>query len=305
MNSRDVILSLCAALPLFLAACSNHDQVQETDPDTFSLARAVVALKPDKNPDRMLAEKSALERFLSGQIGRPVEVIIPLAPSVILEGLANGTIDLAYVSATEMIMAADRGAAAVLAVGEINGRTTYQSYWVALKEKPYQTVKELQGKPVAFASRTSTSGRVIPQWDLVRQGLLPEGGDPELFFGQGNVHYGSGYVSAIDRVLRGEAEAAAVSYYVLDENRHLTEEQRDRLRKVTEQGPVPTHVIAVRSGVSPRDREILQRAIFALNSPEHEALRDKVFTSRLVTVNPQEHLAPLRQALALTGSGTP
>jgi phosphonate transport system substrate-binding protein len=292
-------------LALLVFGCSKPDPGVSADPNAFSLPKAVIALKPDKNPDKMLEEKKTLEAFLSAEIGRPVEVIIPLAPAVIMEGLANGTVDLAYVSANEMIMAHNRGAAEILAAGEINGKTTYQSYWVSLKEKPYQSVADLKGKPVAFASRTSTSGFLVPHCDLIRKGFLPEKGDPELFFGQGNVQYGSGYVSAVDRVLRGEVEAAAVSYYVLDEDRHLPQSDRERLKKVTEQGPVPTHVIAVRSGLSPQDRQILQRAVFKLNETGNEELRDKVFTSKLVEVDQEAHLAPLREALRLTGRMTP
>jgi phosphonate transport system substrate-binding protein len=287
---------------LLLLGCSNREAPRD---GAFSLSKVVVALKPDKNPDKMLAEKHALEAFLSDEVGRPVEVIIPLAPAVIMEGLANGTLDLAYVSATEMLMAYNTRAAEILVAGEINGKTTYQSYWVALREKPYGAVADLAGKPVAFASRTSTSGCVIPHWDLIKKGHLPERGDPEQFFGKGNVHYGTGYVSAVDRVLRGEVEAAAVSYYVLDEDKHLSQTDRERLKKVAEQGPVPTHVIAVRAGLSASDRELLERAVLKLNEPGYEPLRDKVFTSKLVRVNPDEHLASLREALVLTGRLAP
>ena len=98
--------------------------------------------------------------------------------------------------------------------GEIDGKTSYKSYWVTLKEKPYQSVKDLQGKPIAFSGKTSTSGYVIPLWDLRQKNLISDSGKAEEFFGAGNVWFGSGYVSAVERVLNGDAEAAAVSYYV-------------------------------------------------------------------------------------------
>ena len=69
---------------------------------------------------------------------------------------------------------------------------------------------------------------------------------PHLGFGEGrgilrsgHVWFGSGYVSAVERVLSGDAEAAAVSYYVLDKDKHLTVEQRQKLRRLAEQGPCP------------------------------------------------------------------
>ena len=146
--------------------------------------KLVVALKPDKNPDQMIAERDAAAKFLSEKLGRPVEVIIPLSAAVINEGFSNGTIDLGYLSGTDLINAKD---AELLLVGEINGKTTYKSYWLSLKEKPYSSVNDLKGKPIAFASRTSTSGYVMPLWDLRQKGLISEKADPEEFFGKGNV----------------------------------------------------------------------------------------------------------------------
>jgi len=259
-------------------------------------ARVVIALKPDKDPELMAQERKSLSAYLSERLGKPVDVIIPLTSAVILEGLANGTVDLGYLSATDMVNARKIGAADLLLAGEINGKPSYPSYWVALKDKPYTKVEDLRGKPVAFASRTSTSGYVIPMWDLKQKGLVATA-NAEEFFGRNHVIYGTGYVSAIERVLSGEAEAAAVSYYVLDEDKHLTAEQRGRLKRIATQGPVPTHVIAVRASLSPADRASLKAALETLNAPENHALRDRLFTSKLISVDADTHLGGLRAAL--------
>ena len=267
----------------------------------ISLKKVVIALKPDKDPDQMLQERKSLSEFLSKKVGKPVEVIIPLSSSVIIEGFANGTIDLGYLSATDMVNAQKKNAAKILLAGEIDGRDSYQSYWLALKEKPYNKVEDLKGKPVAFSSKTSTSGYLIPVYDLKQRGLLTKP-DPEEFFGKGNVFYGTGYVSAVERVLNGQAEAAAVSYYVLDKDKHLNAEQRAKLKKVAEQGPVPTHVIAIRSSITETDQKSLRQALESLNEKANEGLRDKVFTSKLVEVDAEAHMRSIREALEFLGN---
>lgn len=286
-----ILFLICLALTLALPSRA---------PAQLSLEKVVVALKPDKNPEQMLQERKTLSDFLASKLGKPVEVIVPLSSSVIIEGFANGTVDLGYLSATDMIVAQKKNAGQILLAGEIDGHNWYQSYWLALKEKPYNKVEDLRGKPVAFASKTSTSGYLIPIYDLKRKGLLTKP-DPEAFFGAGNLFYGTGYVSAVERVLNGQAEAAAVSYYVLDKDKHLTIEQRAKLKKVTEQGPVPTHVIAVRSNISEADRDTLRKALETMNEKENVELRDKVFTSKLVPVNADEHLRSIREALDFLG----
>lgn len=287
-------LIFCVIISTFLFVGCGSDTVSNSANTSPTAQKLVIALKPDKDPDQMLAERESLQKFLSEKLGRPVEVIIPLSAAVINEGFANGTIDIGYLSGNDLIKAKD---AELMLVGEINGKTTYKSYWLALKDKPYTKIDELKGKPIAFASRTSTSGFIIPLWDLKKRGLLTEANDPETFFGKGHVFYGTGYVSAVERVLNGEAEAAAVSYYVLDEDKHLTAEQRAKLKKVQEQGDVPTHIIAIRKGITGDDREKLKKAFLSMNDAGNEQLRDKLFTSKLVEADQEAHLKPLKEAL--------
>jgi phosphonate transport system substrate-binding protein len=263
--------------------------------------KVVFALKPDKNPEQMLKEKQTLETFLSGKLGIKVEAIVPLSSAVILEGFTNGTIDLGYLSSTDLVKARAAKAADLLLAGEIEGKTWYQSYWLTLKDKPYNSVKDLKGKPIAFASKTSTSGFVIPFWDLVNQGLINKGGKPEDFFGEGNIYFGTGYVSAVERVLNGDAEAAAVSDYVFNKDKHLTAEQRAKLKKMDDQGPVPSHVIAVRASLSPEVRGKLKAALLGLNDEPNVVLRDKLFTSKLVEVDADAHISTLSEALKVSG----
>jgi len=259
----------------------------------------VIALKPDKDPDKMLSERQALAAALTKSLGQKVDVIVPLSAAVIIEGMANGSIDAGYLSATDLVHASKAGAASLLLVGEIAGRRDYDSYWLALSDKPYTRIEDLRGKPVAFASRTSTSGYLIPQLDLFKKGLIKK--NPEEFFGEGNVWFGTGYASAVERVLAGEAEAAAVSDYVFDKDKHLSPEQRARLKIIARQGPVPTHVIAVASGLDPEKRQALKAALLDLEKSDPE-LRNRVFTSPLVEADQDAHLAPVVEALNIVST---
>ncbi len=264
-------------------------------------AKLVLALKPDKNPEAMLTERAALAAALTPLMGKPVEVIVPLSAAVITEGLANGTIDAAHLASTDLAKlapdAAATGPATLLLAVEVNGKTTYSSVWLGLKDQPFDGVASLKGQRVAFASKTSTSGGVIPLYDLSQRGLIPAGQGPEAFFGAGNVWYGTGYVSAVERVLSGEAAAAAVSDYVFNGDKHLNAEQKAKLKIVATQGPVPTHVVAVSRLVSEATRTTLRDALLGLGKAD-AGLRDKVFGGPLVTVDEATHLQPIRAALA-------
>ena len=86
--------------------------------------------------------------------------------------------------------------------------------------------------------------------------------------------YGTGYVSAVEKVLSGEVEAAAVSDYVFKgDNKYLTDAQKAKLQIVQEQGPVPAHTLCIRGSISKNDKEFLQKAFIEMNQ-ENPELRD-------------------------------
>lgn len=287
-----ILIPLAISLFLFFAGCKK-ESFNTTQPQ-----KLIIALKPNKDPDKTMAQRKVLENYLSSKLKQPVEVTIPLSSAVITEGFANGTLDLAFVSSTEAVKLVKKDLGSILLAVELKGNPFYLSYWVSLKDKPYESIEDLKGKPIAFSSRTSTSGFLIPIWDLYQRDYLNVREGPEGFFGKNNVAYGMGYVSAIRRVLNKEVEAAAVSYYVLDENRHLTEEERAQLKKVTSQGPVPTHSLVIRNKINQEKRILIEEVFLKLNE-ENPALRDKLFQSKLIKVNQENHLQSTREALEI------
>jgi phosphonate transport system substrate-binding protein len=296
MNTHITYLRLSLLVTVsFSVGCT-----QQSDEAAASTAKKIIiALEPDKDPDAMLEDRAALESYLSETTGKPVEAIVPMSSAVIYEGLRNGTIDLAYLSATAAAKLIEQDIIDILVAELIDGMPYYQSYWITLKEAPYQSIAELKGQPIAFSSRTSTSGFLIPVWDLYTQGLIDLENGPEGFFGQDNVFYGVGYVSAAERVLRGEALAAAVSYYVLDKDKHLSKEQRERLRMLDSQGPVPSHVVVVRKGLNDLDQTALKAALLEMNMKDH-SLRDRIFGAELAPAQAETHLQTTFEALEIS-----
>ena len=286
------ILSTLLSL-LLLAGCAPDDTSVDAQLDKF-----VIALEPDKDPEAMLKDRKAIEAYLSKSTAKPVEAIVPISSAVIYEGLKNGSVDIAYLSSTAAARLVETGDIDILLADLIDGKPSYESYWIGRKDAPYDSVADLAGKPIAFSSRTSTSGFLIPTWDLYKKGLIDLESGPAGFFGEDNVFYGVGYVSAAERVLDGTAEAAAVSYYVLDKDKHLSAEQRAQLKVIDTQGPVPSHVIVIRNAINEADRDTLRTAFLDMNTEATE-LRDRIFGAPLTPTTAQEHLKNTLEALEL------
>ena len=277
-------------------ACSS-DSNHPKPAGSLSLDSVVIALKANKNPESMLKEKQALEHYLSSKLKRKVKVIIPTDSSIVVESFRNGTLDLGYLSSTDAARNLDQNAASVLLIHLKNGKPHYDSVWLTRKERKYKSIEDLRDKPVAFASRSSTSGFLIPCLDLAGRGLIGSATSLNDFFSQ--TIYGTGYTSAVKKVLSGEVEAAAVSDYVFKgSNKYLSQGEKSRLRIIQHQGPVPSHTLCVRSTLSAEDQSILKSALLEMNE-ENPSLRDQAFNGVLVEVNATEHLRVTREALAL------
>ncbi len=296
-HSNTILSFLSVTLLTLWTGCSPDSNNQSKAAGSLSLDSVVIALKANKNPESMLTEKQALELYLSTKLKRKVKVIIPTDSSIVVESFRNGTLDLGYLSSTDAARNLDQKTASVLLIHLKNGKPHYDSVWLSRKEGNYQSIEDLRDKPVAFASRSSTSGFLIPCLDLAGRGLV--GSDTSLndFFSQ--TIYGTGYTSAVEKVLSGEVEAAAVSDYVFKgDNKYLSDEQKSRLRIIQHQGPVPSHTLCVRSTLSAEDQSIIKSALLEMNE-ENPSLRDQAFNGVLVEVNATEHLRVTREALAL------
>ncbi len=301
-----LLLSHCLlACVLFFPSCGDErkDGSASGSGKELSLKKVIVALKATDHPEKLLAEKDDLENFLSEKLKRVVEIVIPTNPASVTESFRTGKIDIGYLSPADAARNLELGTASVLLARTENGNPHYKSIWVCKKESEFSSVADLKGKPVAFASRSSEAGYLIPAWDLANRKLI----GPEValtdYFSQ--VLYCNGHVSAAGEVLSGEAEAAAIADYALQGGTEtLSEGQQSQLKIFQEQGPVATDVLCVRSSLSSTDRKLLEEAFLSMNADNPE-LCNRAFRGKLEVVDGSEHLKVTLKAIEVQKSLKP
>ncbi|NJK52595.1 MAG: PhnD/SsuA/transferrin family substrate-binding protein, partial [Leptolyngbyaceae cyanobacterium SU_3_3] len=189
---------------------------------------------------------------------------------------------------------------------DYSGRYTYRSVFVVRNDSPLrtkgnsqQTLGQLRGKRMAFTSPTSGSGFIFPVGELVKQKFVPDRDRLGGFFGQ--VSYGGNYSGALQAVLRGQADVAAVSEYALKPP-YVTAEESKRLRVLQAIPGVPAHGVAIDDRVPAVLRERLITAMQKLNQPANNAMLTGLYNStELVRVDHDRHLAPMKDALRRVG----
>ncbi|WP_337886303.1 phosphate/phosphite/phosphonate ABC transporter substrate-binding protein [Fischerella thermalis] len=269
----------------------------------------LVVIFPSRSDSTDLQNKAnAVAAFLSKQLGVPVKAQIG-DDTAAVEALRANRADIAFLSSRPALKA-EQLANARLYLAEVrptySGKYTYNSVFVVPKNSPLKTqstakatLTQLRGKRMAFTSPTSGSGFIFPTGELVKQGLVPNRDRLNNFFGQ--VTYGGNYSKAIQAVLRGQADVAAVSEYALNPP-YITEAEKNQLRILYKIPGVPAHGVAIDDDVPVATRNKIINAMLLLNQPQNNQLLRNLYNStELVKIDHNQHLAPLRNALKLAG----
>ncbi len=249
----------------------------------------------------------AFADFLSNELQQPVEAIVADETAAV-EALRANRADVAFLSSRPALKAQQlSGARMYLAEVRSNysGGHTYKSIFVVPKDSPLksgrgvETLNQLKGKKMAFTSPTSGSGFIFPVAELVKQDLVPNRDRLDGFFGQ--VSYGGDYGKALQAVIRGQADVAAVSEYALSAP-YITAAEASNLRVLYSISGVPAHGVSIDDDVPMRTRNKLIVAMLKFNEPKNNPLLRSLYNStKFVEVGHDSHLKPVKEALKLAG----
>lgn len=278
-------------------ASGSGESTPVTDPSPL-----IIAFQRQKDPSALEVEANRVGERLSEILNHPVEVVVPNAYSATVQALVSNRAHVAFLSSLPYMLASNETNMEILLVELRNGDTKYDSVIVVRADSPYQSLADLRGARMAFTSPTSASGYVFPYAHLVNEGLLNRAADPTDFFGQTN--FAGGYDQALLAVLRGQADAAAVSFYTMEgptADNYLSAADRAQLRILHRVPGVPTHLIAARTDISEDMRRRVTEALMQIANEEPELLGAVYGTAQFQAVDGDSHVDNTRLALQQTG----
>ena len=306
------------ALTTAISACSNQPQTSSNQAaapqpqgqavSANSLNQLRVVFPSRSGSTEVQTKANAIAALLSTELKMPVTAMIG-DDTAAVEALKADQAEVAFLGSRSALKA-EQLAGARLYLAEVrpdySGGHTYRSVFVVRKDSPLQSksdakqnLEQLRGKKIAFTSPTSGSGFIFPVGDLVKQGLVENRDRVKEFFGE--VTYGGNYGGALQAVLKGQAEVAAVSEYALKAP-HVTPEEGKQLRILHAISGVPAHGIAIDDRVPADLRGRLVSALQKLNEPANNALLKNLYNStELVSIDHTSHLAPMQNALKQAG----
>ena len=271
----------------------------------------VFVFQKQKNPAELKSASERVGEFLEAELGQPVRVRVPSDYSASVQGLVSKKVDFAYTSSLPFLLARRDGGASLLLAEQredIKGkiRTDYDALLVVREGSGLKSLADLKSRAknlrIAFTSPTSTSGYVFAYKRFIDEGILQAKQDPKKVFK--SVRFAGSYTQALEEVLAGRADVAAVSYYTLEGPKagvYLSKEKLAKLRILARTPGVPTHVITARAGLEQSIKAKVKTALLKLAKDRPELLEDVYGTASFKEVDEVSHVEKTVSAVEYIG----
>ena len=276
--------------------------------NTIDVDSITIGFIPVEKADELTSKAEELEKFLEAELGIDVELVVPTNYETIIEGMRFGHIDAAFMDTGPAWITHQRTGAEVVLAEVVKGKVNYQAtVWARADDTSIQTLEDTLGKKVAFTSITGSSGFVRPMGTLVTEGhIIIEGNDivalESALRNNFESHtFAGGYKAALNLLLNKNVDVAFGSD--IAPQKYLELEDQQKLRAVTQIGPVPSHVFMVSEDMSDSTKNALVNALIQLNYDEHNSILKNLYGAEaLVPTTTTMHIGDFGKYIdALTG----
>jgi len=270
-----LVVAILLALSL-VGGCGGGSEQGSSDPDPLR-----VGLVPNISPQDQEARYEPLGDYLSVQLGREVELVVPTSYPAVVEAMTSGELDLAYFGGLTYVQARNQAEVTPL-VTEINprtGDTTYRSVIIVPDESDIQEVEEIEGRTFAFGSANSTSGSLYPAIVLQEAGIDYRT-DLEEFT------YTGGHDATAQAISNGGVDAGGVEDRILYRLEDEGAVDGETIRVIEESDPIEGYPWAVRAAISDELKEQIAQAFLDIEDP---ALLDLLRAQGYQRVEPEDY----------------
>ena len=235
-------------------------------------------ISPARGIDAARAQGDRIAGWLKKRVERDVRPAVYADYQALVDAIAEGEVDLAWMPPVSLVQAAERGAG-VVALAQRYGRSTYESAIIVRPDGPIRSLDDLRGRSIAHVDRGSASGYLY-----VADLILRELGAPADVLGE--QHFQGSHKAVCEAVLRGWVDAGS-TYVSRDAGGQilhagwleLAGRPVDALRVLAWTAPIPADAIAHRPGLASGLIERVARALIdvAPDDTEGRAVLAEVF----------------------------
>ena len=226
----------------------------ESQPETKAEDIIKISAIGLQDPVKMVEQFTPFSQYLSKEIGKKVEFVPCADYAKVVEGLKNGTIDMAHLGPVTYVQAHDGFGGEALVKGIEKGKFEYSSVIFVRGDSPIKSVKELKGKKVAFGDKDSMSSNCGPKYFMFNNGVKVEDlAEAKNFTSQDEV---------VSQVVNKDYDAGTVKDSIFEKNKDKN------LKEIGRQTNIPTFSMTVRPGLDAKVKEDLKKAMLKLTDTE-------------------------------------
>ena len=215
-----------------------------------------IGILPDESRMKLVERYEPLRQYLSETLGIPCQLVFAENYNAMVESFGAGSVHLAYFGGVTYVQARSAFDALPLVMRDVDTRFT--SCFVAKAESAFTNLAGYEDSVIAFGSRLSTSGHLMPRHFLSKMGITPE-----VFFRE--VRYSGAHDTTIDWVRKGTATIGAVNTKILEGMLADGRIQEGEFQIVWKTPPYSDYVWAVQSSLGNDARKRLLDAFLALS----------------------------------------
>ena len=233
---------LAVTLAASLSAFVHAPAARAADKPTF-----VFTAIPDQDETRLTERFGKVATYLEQKLGVPVKYVPVKSYPAAVTSFVNGDVQLAWFGGVTGVQARAKvpGSQAIAQGAE---DTAFKSYMIANADTKLKVAPDLQqaiaGKTFTFGARTSTSGRVMPEYYL-RKAFSDK--SPEQIFSR--VGFSGDHSRTIQLVQSGAYDLGVVDYSVWDLDRKAGKVDESKVSVIWQSPPFPDYQWTIRGDV--------------------------------------------------------
>lgn len=240
-----------------------------------------IGMVPDAGATQVSVEQKApLKRYLEQQLGMPVTLIIPTSYNATVEGLGNGSLDLAYLGGLTYVKAHERYGAIPLAQRDVDQQ--FHALLVTRTQTGIQSLKDLKGKTFCFGDINSTSGHLFPYLAMRKAGISV---DKDLK----SFRYTGSHAATLQAVAAGICDAGSLDETVYRSMITDGKIPANQTRVFYTTPPFADYVWTARKDLDPGIRQKLIATLVRLQPGHDNEVLDILRGKHYVAANDQEY----------------
>ena len=270
--TRRAALRLAASAVAALAALTVGAALAQT-PQTVLRVSAI----PDEAPTELQRKFKPLGDHLKKETGLDVQFTPVTDYAAVVEGLASGKIDLAWLGGFTFVQAKLRTQGGAVPLVQRAEDEKFTSKFIVPLDSPAKTLADLKGRSFAFGAPSSTSGSLMPRYVLLQAGIVPERDFKTVAFS-------GAHDATVAFVASGRAEAGVLNASVWDKLVEGANPNAARVRVLATTPPYFDYNWTARPGLDPALAKKIADAFLKLDpaNPEHKEIMALQRASRFI-----------------------